>query len=191
MKLVGVEIPINEEVACESPHEEKRPSHSTYQICRMKTLVKVGLLQVHEGKHEPHNATEHLNRGEFCVESHKGSLSSPLLRFGGSNSRLVDEAYEFSGLIFGGFFVGGEAALGEIVGDGMTVGAADLHGDGELLHDAYEFGFGDGRGQDGEVGEVVGDVGRLGRACRLLGCQGETEEEYEGAGDSFMAAPGI
>ena len=58
-----------------------------------------------------------------------------------------------------GPFVGGEAALGETVGDRVAVGAADLHRDGELLHNVHEFGFGDCGRQDGEVSEVVGYVG--------------------------------
>ena len=41
----------------------------------------------------------------------------------------------------------------------MAVGAADLHRDGELLHNVHEFGFGDCGRQDGEVSEVVGYVG--------------------------------
>ena len=90
-----------------------------------------------------------------------GASEVRCLRFGWSEGCLMDEAYEFSGLAFGGLFVGGKAALGEIIGDGVAVGAADLHCDGKLLHDVHQLGFGDGGGEDGEVGEVVGNIGTL------------------------------
>src|ERR1700748_1138623 len=101
--------------------------------------------------------------------------------FGGSKGGRMDEAHQFAGFFFGGFFVGGEAAFGEIVGDGVAVGAADLEGGGELFHDAHEFGFGDGGGENGEVGEGVGDVGAfcgsgLCGVCWLLGCERKAEE---------------
>jgi hypothetical protein len=110
-----------------------------------------------------------------------------MLGFGGSECGLVDEAHQLAGFFFGGFFVGGEAALGEIVGDGVAVGAADLEGGGELLHDAHELGLGDGGGEDGEVGEGIGDVGAfcgcgLCGVCWLLGCERKAEEEGEGGG---------
>src|SRR5258707_4123916 len=34
------------------------------------------LSQVHEGRQEPQDAADQLNRRKLCVESHKGSLSS-------------------------------------------------------------------------------------------------------------------
>src|ERR1700751_2781422 len=99
----------------------------------------------------------------------------------------MDEAHQLTGFILGGFFVGREAALREIVGYGVTVGATDLHRDCKLLHDAHEFGFGDGGGENGEIGEVVGDVWWLRRCCLcgrcwLLSCKWKAEEEREEGG---------
>ena len=116
----------------------------------------------------------------------KGEWST---RFRRSECGLVDETYELAGFVFGGFFIRGEAALGEIVGDGMAVGAANLEGDSELFHDAHEFGFCDGGGQDSEIGEVVGDVwpfhrrgrGGLCGVSRLLSDKRKAKEEGEGS----------
>src|SRR5882757_10402309 len=101
------------------------------------------------------------------------------LRFGGTKCCLVDETHQLPSFFLGWLFVGGEAALGEIVGDRVAVRAANLHRDGELLHDAHEFGFGDCGGQDGEVSKVIGDIGSLRwdsrrnvrRICWFLGYQ--------------------
>ena len=101
---------------------------------------------------------------------------------------LVDEGDEFAGLVFGGFGVGGEASLGEIVGDFVAVRAADFEGDGELLHECQQFGLGDGGGEDFEVGEGVRDVGGLGGGrcgggwlLRGEGCAGEVQKDGEQA----------
>jgi hypothetical protein len=85
----------------------------------------------------------------------------------------------------------------EIVGDGVSVEAADLEGDGELPHNANQFGFGDGRGQNGEHGEVVGMVGRFagadGGSAKSppvpWARRGRQRKSEAAARDSFMAAP--
>src|SRR5258707_12570730 len=86
-------------------------------------------------------------------------LSSRMLWFGRSEGGLMDETHQLAGFFFGGFFVGGEAALGEVVGDGVAGGSADFEGGGELLHDAHGLGLGDGGGESGGIGEGGGDVG--------------------------------